>query len=114
MKPSSKQEAIEKKAMLSRKNTFIKNMPKFTSCKTAYKKGFKDALDWTKENQNQWIKIESEKDLPTDDKVFYFACNNEYIYKSIYSKADLIDDYSSSNPIFTHYQPIIKPNRPIY
>lgn len=38
----------EKKAMQRMKNSFIKKMPRFTSCKTAYKKGFQDALEWMK------------------------------------------------------------------
>lgn len=36
----------DKKAMLARKTTFIKNMPRYTSCKSAYKKGFQDALEY--------------------------------------------------------------------
>lgn len=40
----------QKKVMLSKKENFIKNMPRFTSCKTAYKTGFQDALKWIKEN----------------------------------------------------------------
>lgn len=43
----------DKKAMLSRKTTFIKNMPKYTSCKYAYKKGFQDALKYIEEKQKQ-------------------------------------------------------------
>lgn len=41
----------QKKAMLSSKTTFIKNMPKYTSCKSAYKKGFQDALKWIEQNK---------------------------------------------------------------
>lgn len=41
----------EKKAMLSNKERFIKNMKRFTSCKTAYKQGFKDALIWFENNK---------------------------------------------------------------
>lgn len=41
----------DKKAMLSRKTTFIKNMAKYTSCKSAYKKGFQDALKYIEEKQ---------------------------------------------------------------
>lgn len=36
----------DKKAMLARKTTFMRNMPRYTSCKSAYKKGFQDALDY--------------------------------------------------------------------
>lgn len=42
----------DKRAMLSRKTTFIKNMQKYTSCKSAYKKGFQDALKYMEEKQN--------------------------------------------------------------
>ena len=41
----------DKKAMLSRKTTFIKNMPKYTSCKSAYKKGFQDALKYVSDKK---------------------------------------------------------------
>jgi len=43
----------DEKAMLSRKTTFIKNMPKYTSCKSAYKKGFKDALEYINQKPKQ-------------------------------------------------------------
>lgn len=44
----------DKKAMLSRKTIFIKNMPKYTSCKSAYKKGFQDALKYI-EDKNKYL-----------------------------------------------------------
>jgi hypothetical protein len=47
----------DKKAMLARKTTFIKKMPKYTSCKSAYKQGFRDALEYInlKTKQNEQI-----------------------------------------------------------
>lgn len=71
------------------------------------------------ENNNGWIKIESEDDLPKD--------NGSYFTKTNYCKETIERDY----PIFTksmsiederkwwlenitHYQPIIKPNEPLY
>jgi len=61
------------------------------------------------ENNNGWIKIESEADLP--EKEFYkgyetfpvnYRCNSYGLHKYFKSKE------------ITHYQPITKPNPPIY
>ena len=61
------------------------------------------------ENNNGWIRIESEADLP--EKEFYkgyntypvnFKCNSYGLYKYYKSKE------------ITHYQPIEKPKPPIY
>ena len=70
-------------------------------------------------NNNGWIKIESEEDLPKN--------NGSYFTKTNYCKETIERDY----PIFTksmsiederkwwlenitHYQPIVKPNEPLY
>lgn len=65
------------------------------------------------ENNKGWIKIESEKDLPKDEEM-YWASNDNYVYSYCYSKSELIEDYKKDNAFFTHYQPIIKPEPPIY
>lgn len=43
----------DKKAMLARKTTFMKNKPRFTSCKSAYKKGFMDAIEYYQNKNNE-------------------------------------------------------------
>ena len=70
------------------------------------------------ENNNGWIRIESETDLPKDEGQYF-----------VYSKVDYapfyrIDIFSgrlsnaihhvTGNPIFSHYQPIIKPLKPLF
>jgi len=60
------------------------------------------------ENNNGWIKLEKQDDLPLKDTE-YFAINDDgEIY--IYSIEELLDYL----PYITHYQPIIKPSKPIY
>lgn len=62
------------------------------------------------ENNNGWIKIESEADLPKEDGLYYLIRNNGVItWNSVYiSNMDwLIEDV-------THYQPIVKPKPPVY
>ena len=68
------------------------------------------------ETNNGWIKIESEKDLPKEHmSVFLFEpidgigigswCNLQMIFKTRFG-----NEYK---PV-THYQPIIKPQKPLY
>lgn len=65
------------------------------------------------ENNNGWIKIESESDLPKEKG--YFLC--------IYKDGEIIPHHFSINSEFdrdlfieefTHYQPITKPEPPIF
>ncbi len=63
------------------------------------------------ENNNGWIKIESEADLP-NEYGYYFAFDNlsndvNIILFSPENKVNWIDNV-------THYQPITKPLKPIY
>lgn len=67
------------------------------------------------ETNNGWVKIESEDDLPkTDGKniEYFFMTNHGNVTTNGYcdskSKAK---QYAS---VYTHYQPIIKPQSPIY
>ena len=73
-----------------------------------------------KENNNGWIKIESEDDLPLSGdlhlcKLAFNAWDNEdYIYY-------IMKDFHKNVPLklnraleYTHYQPIEKPKPPIY
>jgi hypothetical protein len=63
------------------------------------------------ENNNGWIKIESEDDLPKENGI-YWVMKKGYTYPTIDSKHP--DDNSFWIAQFTHYQQIIKPNLPIY
>jgi hypothetical protein len=60
------------------------------------------------ENNNGWIKLEKQDDLPLEDTE-YFAINDDGEI-DIYSIEELLDNL----PYITHYQPIAKPISPIY
>lgn len=64
------------------------------------------------ENNNGWIAIESEDDLPKDSYNYWVVCSNGSV-KTLndfeYYKKYIIPDL-----IATHYQPIIKPLPPVY
>ena len=66
------------------------------------------------ENNNGWISIESEKDLKELPKTYqsYHGAFNEFIYDTTFNYQTLLKKYAEKE--LTHYQPIIKPNRPIY
>lgn len=59
---------------------------------------------------NGWIKIENENNLPTIDELYFVNGENCSIHQCVYHEG--IKDYWLEN--FTHYQPIIKPNKPLY
>ena len=63
------------------------------------------------ENNNGWIKIESEADLPNNEKVWIYTSNNRVL---ISSKAVLNWVLKNPDNKITHYQPIEKPKPPIY
>jgi len=65
------------------------------------------------ENNNGWISILSEADLPKDDKVAFFTKrqDSDEIAIEFYSQGCFTQYYKS--PV-THYQSIIKPNLPLY
>lgn len=68
------------------------------------------------ENNNGWIKIESESDLPSEKiKVWFFTFGEE----KIGTFHPLLKEFRTESNIYnygsvTHYQPIIKPKPPIY
>jgi hypothetical protein len=68
------------------------------------------------ENNNGWIKIESESDLPSEDIDCHFITHNKEIFKGEYIKS--IDNFKSGSELYngrvSHYQPITKPQPPIY
>ena len=63
------------------------------------------------ENNNGWVKIESEADLPNNEKVWIYTSNNRVL---ISSKAVLNWVLKNPDNKITHYQPIEKPKPPIY
>jgi hypothetical protein len=69
------------------------------------------------ENNNGWIKIKSEEDLPKDNTRCHFIIDRyeELEKQGIYIDGLFWDAQSAyTNKIITHYQPIIKPEPPIY
>jgi hypothetical protein len=70
------------------------------------------------ENNNDWIKIESEADLPSDLYCDYLCLTSKRkIIIAYYSfKEGIFKRYATKHPIFgiTHYQPINKPLKPLY
>ena len=59
------------------------------------------------ESNNGWIRIESEEDLPKEPIMSHYIrrCDDEYCI-------GIVD--SSDIDRITHYQPIVKPEKPIY
>lgn len=65
------------------------------------------------EDNAGWIKIESESDLPSDG--YYWTINkNGVMNDSPRITDDLCNDTEYWLSTFTHYQPIVKPNSPLY
>lgn len=64
------------------------------------------------ENNNGWIKIESEADLPKENGVYWTLRNGSTVplYLKVYN--DLDSEYWVN--AYTHYQKIIKPEPPLY
>ncbi len=65
------------------------------------------------ENNKSWIRIESEDDLPKEKG--YYNClyeDGEIIPHHFYPNSDFDKDLFIEE--FTHYQPIVKPELPIY
>lgn len=62
------------------------------------------------ENNNGWIKIESEADLPKEDCLYWVILGGEM---EIVENWEITLSFHNKKTI-THYQPIEKPNPPIY
>lgn len=64
------------------------------------------------ENNNGWIKIESEEDLPKENSIFWTLRHGSTVplYKEVFNDLDV--NYWLKT--YTHYQPIEKPKPPIY
>jgi len=69
------------------------------------------------ETNNGWIKIESEADLPNNYQETYFIIKGSEQKMKVgyyYDEAFITLNDSHYKNIATHYQPIIKPQPPIY
>jgi hypothetical protein len=63
------------------------------------------------ENNNGWIKIESEDDLPKKLGEFDFMYEDRIIRMGFNPK---FEDLKNCTKVYTHYRPIEKPQPPIY
>lgn len=70
------------------------------------------------ENNNGWIKVESEEDLPSNGTKCHFIINRfeENDYQGHFYDGLFWNSYSEAytHNIVTHYQPIQKPNPPLH
>jgi len=66
------------------------------------------------ENNNGWISVLSENDLPSEMKAVFVYWNNEILLIEILElpSKKMFKEWSEKG--FTHYQPIKKPYLPIY
>lgn len=72
------------------------------------------------ENNNGWIKIESENNLPKQTNNLWLLANDGSlilgkwcIFQKIF-KTTSGNNFDTDGVFFTHYQPIIKPDLPLY
>jgi hypothetical protein len=68
------------------------------------------------ENNNGWIKIESEADLPEENGTYFTIGKTSYkpFYRIDVFCGRLKNSFTDGNSCFTHYQPIQKPLKPLY
>lgn len=64
------------------------------------------------ENNNGWIKIESEEDLPKEGVTKYLTSSNNKVSDYPCNLFELF--WLCKNGHITHYQPIVKPQPPLY
>lgn len=65
------------------------------------------------EDNNGWIKIEDEKDLPKEDFLFkYHVCNNNTVFTTPLSFKYVERRWLKGQ--ITHFQPVRKPKPPVY
>lgn len=63
------------------------------------------------ENNNGWIHIESEADLPNENEIYHVFYSDGTISSRYFHQKH--NDWTN-DPKATHYQPIVKPNKPLY
>jgi hypothetical protein len=71
------------------------------------------------ENNNGWIKIKSDEDLPKENNLECFLFRNGFIDKGVFDNEtkkfyDFETGYNRRLRYITHYQPIPKPKPPIF
>lgn len=64
------------------------------------------------ENNNGWIRIESEEGLPKDSFNYYLYCSEGRILRM--EEYEYFKKYIDTEIEATHYQPIVKPKPPVY
>lgn len=67
------------------------------------------------ENNNGWIRIESEEDLPAENSGLYFVYDGKDV--GIARMSTIMFRCLTSNEVYsdvTHFQPTVKPKKPIY
>lgn len=66
----------------------------------------------TIENNNGWIKIESEADLPKENGAYWtFIADKNEMYANSFGTFNQ-PEFTFDHNLITHYQPIIKPEPP--
>lgn len=67
------------------------------------------------EDNNGWIKIESEEDLPKEKGTYWFIAKIRHNkIESAYVNPKNYNSKVNALGSFSHYQPIVKPKKPIY
>ena len=68
------------------------------------------------EHNNGWIKIESEEDLPEETGIYFTFSKVSWkpFYRIDVFTGRLKNSFTNGISCFTHYQPIIKPEPPMY
>jgi hypothetical protein len=64
------------------------------------------------ENNNGWIKIETEADLPTDKTIQYSTCKDKKVFQSTVNCGTVKHWFNICK--ITHYQPIKKQEPPLF
>jgi hypothetical protein len=64
-------------------------------------------------NNNRWIKIESENDLPKERGSFWTFIEGKEVVINTFNTFDDME-FTFDNGKVTHYQSLIKPNEPLY
>lgn len=65
------------------------------------------------EDNNGWIKIESENDLPKKRGSFWTFVEGKEVVMNTFNTFDNME-FTFDNGKITHYQQLIKPNEPLY
>ncbi|QHC84961.1 hypothetical protein AS589_09350 [Empedobacter brevis] len=97
------------------KEAFNYGYNSFHECNTKqdYEHHLKDCIESFKdtEDNNGWIKIQSEEDFPKEQGVYHINYSDGVISSRYYHPKH--NDWKD-HPNATHYQPIEKPKPPIY